>query len=90
MLLPQIHTPEDAVHVAQRIIAALKPVFHLDGHPLHITTSIGIAVYPQNGQDMETLLGNADVALYQAKEQRSTYRLYSAAMNSQASELLTL
>lgn len=90
LLLPQIHTPENAVHVAQRIIAALKPVFHLNGHSLHITTSIGIAVYPQNGQDMETLLGNADVALYQAKEQRSTYRLYSAAMNSQASELLTL
>jgi diguanylate cyclase (GGDEF)-like protein/PAS domain S-box-containing protein len=90
LLLPQIHTPDDAVHVAQRIIAALKPVFDLDGHPLHITTSIGMAVYPQNGQDMETLLGNADVALYQAKEQRSTYRMYSATMNSQASELLTL
>lgn len=90
LLLPQIHTPDDAVHVAQRIIAALKPVFDLDGHPLHITTSIGMAVYPQDGQDMETLLGNADVALYQAKEQRSTYRMYSATMNSQASELLAL
>lgn len=90
LLLPQIHTPDDAVHVAQRIIAALKPVFDLDGHQLHISTSIGMAVYPQDGQDMETLLGNADVALYQAKEQRSTYRMYSATMNSEASELLTL
>jgi len=90
LLLPHIHAPEDAVHVAERIIASLKPVFDLDGHQIHITTSIGMAVYPQDGENVETLLGNADVALYQAKEQRSTYRIYTATMNSQASELLAL
>lgn len=90
LLLPHIHSPEDAVHVAQRIIAALKPVFNLNGHELHITTSIGMAIYPQDGETVETLLGNADVALYRAKEQRSTYRVYTATMNSQASELLAL
>jgi diguanylate cyclase (GGDEF)-like protein/PAS domain S-box-containing protein len=90
LLLPHIHSPEDAVNVAQRIIASLKPVFNLSGHQLHITTSIGMAIYPQDGENLETLLGNADVALYRAKEQRSTYRVYAATMNSQASELLAL
>ena len=90
LLLPYIHSAEDAVHVAERIIACLKPKFDLDRHPIHITTSIGMAVYPQDGKDVQTLLRNADLALSRAKEQGCTYRVYTASMNSQASELLAL
>jgi len=91
LLLPNLKTPEDAAKVAQRIARSLKPVFRLDNHDLHITCSVGIAIYPQDGSDADTLLKNADVALYRAKERgRNNYQFYTAALNSRASERLTL
>jgi len=91
LLLPDLKTPEDAAKVAQRIARSLKPMFRLEGHDLHITCSVGIAIYPQDGSDADTLLKNADVALYRAKEQgRNNYQFYTAALNSRASERLTL
>lgn len=91
LLLPQITDASDATKIAQRILEALKPVSYLKGHQLHITNSIGIALYPNDGEDAETLLKNADAALYGAKEQgRNNYQLYTSTMNSQASELLTI
>lgn len=91
LLLPQIDSLEDVSNTAQRILDAMKPAFHPDGHELYITNSIGIALYPYDGDDAQVLLKNADAALYQAKEQgRNNYRFYAPAMNSQASELLTL
>lgn len=91
LLLPNLKTPEDAAKVAQRISRILKPVFRLENHDLHITCSMGIAIYPQDGEDADTLLKNADVALYRAKEQgRNNYQFYTAALNSRASERLTL
>jgi len=91
LLLPNLVAPEDAAKVARRIAEALKPVFRLEGHDLHITCSLGIAIYPQDGQDANTLLKHADVALYRAKEEgRNNYQFYTAALNSRASERLTL
>ncbi|MFB2922986.1 EAL domain-containing protein [Aerosakkonema funiforme] len=98
VLVPQITSPEDAAKVGQRILEALKPAFYLQGHatgeetpPLHITSSIGIALYPHDGEDAETLLRNADAALYRAKEHgRNNYRFYKPEMNAQASQLLAL
>ncbi|MBD1833533.1 EAL domain-containing protein [Cyanobacteria bacterium FACHB-472] len=91
LLLPHINDPKDAAKIAQRILDALKPAFSLEGHQLHMSSSIGISLYPQDGEDPETLLRNADISLYRAKEQgRNNYRFYVPAMNSQASELLTL
>ncbi len=91
LLLPQINCAEDAAKAAQRIIDALKPAFNLDGHELYISSSIGIALYPYDGKDAQTLLKNADAALYQVKEQgRNGYRIYTPAINSKASELLAL
>ncbi len=91
LLLTQIHAVEDAARVAQRLIEVLKPAFYLAGQELYISSSIGIALYPHDGTDAQTLLKNADAALYRVKEQgRNGYQLYTPAINSQASELLIL
>jgi diguanylate cyclase (GGDEF)-like protein/PAS domain S-box-containing protein len=91
LLLPQITNVKEADIIAQRILAALKPAFQLEGHQLYITNSIGIALYPNDGEDAETLLKNADAALYRTKEQgRNNYQLYTSTMNSDASESLTI
>ncbi|MDJ0600694.1 MAG: EAL domain-containing protein [Crocosphaera sp.] len=91
LLLPQINSPEDTINLAQRILDDLKQPFEVSGHQLYIKTSIGIAIYPQDGEDAETLLKNADAALYRAKERgRNHYRFYRSTMTSKASLLLKL
>ncbi len=91
VILPHIRAEEDATKIAQRILDALKQPFNLEGHQLYISSSIGIALYPEDGKDVQTLLKNADAALYRAKEHgRNNYRLYIPTMNSQASDLLAL
>lgn len=91
VLLPMVHHPDDLAIVAERILYALKPEFILDGHHLHITTSIGIAVYPDHGQSADVLLRNADTALYRAKETgRNTYQFYTNSLNALGPELLRL
>ncbi|AFY61136.1 PAS domain S-box/diguanylate cyclase (GGDEF) domain-containing protein [Synechococcus sp. PCC 6312] len=91
ILLPGLAQPQDAALVAERIITTLKPSFNLEDHHLHITTSLGIAIFPQDGEDADTLLRNADVALYRAKDTgRDNYQFYQATFNAQASFLLQL
>ncbi len=91
VLLPNINSPEDAVRTAQRIQEKLKPVFKLEEQSLHVTSSIGIAIYPDDGEDAETLVKNADAALYRAKERgRNNYQFYNSTINPQGSELLIL
>ena len=91
ILLPLINRADRAVRVAQRILEAIKPPFHFDRNELHITMSIGITLYPYDGEDADTLLKNADTALYRAKEQgRNNYQLYTPAMNARAFERLAL
>lgn len=91
VLLPQIRRADKAVKLAQQMLEVLKPAFHFAGHELHITTSIGIALYPYDGENADTLLKNADTALYRAKEQgRNNYQLYTPAMNARAFERLAL
>jgi diguanylate cyclase (GGDEF)-like protein/PAS domain S-box-containing protein len=77
LLLPTIARPEGASVIAGKIVRALRKPFSCDGHTLRVTASIGIAVFPDNGCDAETLLKNADIALYRAKEQgRDTFCQY--------------
>ncbi|MBW4520293.1 MAG: EAL domain-containing protein [Scytolyngbya sp. HA4215-MV1] len=91
ILLPHVHQAEDAAKTAQRILDALRPALQLEGHELYITSSIGVALYPYDGEDCQTLLKNADAALYRVKEQgRNGFQIYTPAINSKASELLAL
>jgi diguanylate cyclase (GGDEF)-like protein len=91
ILLPQIQDAEDAINTSGRILSALKSPFQINQHELFIDSSIGISLYPQDGTVAETLLQNADVALYRCKEQeRGGFQLYSPNMNSTAPELFIL
>ncbi len=91
ILLSGVKAVEDAAKVAEKILFAIRPSFTINGHELHITTSIGISLYPYDGHDTDTLVKNADIALYRAKEYgRNNYQLYTASMNARAFEQLAL
>jgi diguanylate cyclase (GGDEF)-like protein/PAS domain S-box-containing protein len=91
MVLPRVESREDIVTVAQRLLASLQPSFEIEGQSIRITCSIGIALYPEDGQDTVTLLKNADTALYQAKTKgRNDYQCYALGSNPHTREQLAL
>jgi diguanylate cyclase (GGDEF)-like protein/PAS domain S-box-containing protein len=78
LLFPEMAQMEDAARIAQKMLEAFRKPFVFEGHELHITTSIGIALCPDNGEDIDTLVKNADIAMYRAKEQgRNSYQCCS-------------
>jgi len=82
LLLNGIGSVEEPAMVAGRILKQLAEPFVIGNHELYVTASMGIAVYPFDGKDLDTLLINADVAMYQAKQQgRNSYQYYSESMN---------
>lgn len=84
LVLSQLAKVESVVHTCDRILASLQSSLSVEDHQLHIGTSIGIALFPQDGTDSTTLLRHADQALYRAKAQgRSTYRFYSVGPRAQ-------
>lgn len=90
-LLECIDQPERVARVAQRIIRGLSHAFKLKEHTVHVSTSIGISVYPDDGEDEETLLKNADISMYHAKEKGpSQYCFYKDEMNVTSIERLNL
>jgi diguanylate cyclase (GGDEF)-like protein len=87
VLLPELRLPEDAALAARRLLQALAEGHSIGGHDLHVTTSIGVSVYPVDGLDAETLIKNADTAMYQAKENgHQSYQFFRPAMNVRAVE----
>ena len=91
ILVAHVEHLDDATNVARRVREALKLPIVIDGRELFVTASIGISVYPNDGEDAETLLRNADTAMYRAKSQgRDAIQLYAPAMNARALEQLTL
>ncbi|AMV73616.1 EAL domain-containing protein [Desulfuromonas carbonis] len=89
--LPDIHHVQDVMKVLRRVHQVLARPFSLEGQEVFISSSIGIALYPNDGNDVESLLKNADTAMRHAKQEgRDTYRFYSGAMNSAARRLLTM
>lgn len=90
LLLPQINHEEDAARVAKKIIDSFKKPRIVNGQEIQITCSIGIALYPNDGTDAETLTANADTAMYRAKEKGDNYQFYTPAMNVKAMERLSM
>ena len=90
-ILRGLRSSEDALKPAQKILAAIRPPFHLQGHELHVTASIGISLYPADGVAPDQLLRSADVALYRAKDAgRNRLQLYNPTMNARIVEQMAL
>ena len=89
--LPDISRLEHAGHVAQKLLAALTEPFFVEQHEVMLSASIGISIFPQDGRDTETLIRNADVAMYRAKKLgNSAHVFYSQEMNLRSLDQLKL
>jgi len=91
VVLPEVTRSSDAANVAQKIIETVSQPMTLEDRELLITPSIGISVFPDDGRDAETLIRNADAAMYHAKETgRAAYQFFTEQMNQAASRRLAL
>jgi diguanylate cyclase (GGDEF)-like protein len=87
VLLSEMEQLEDAAIAARRMLQAVAEPHSADERNLHVTASIGVSVYPDDGLDAETLIKNADTAMYQAKDNgRQSYQFFKPAMNVRAME----
>ena len=92
-IIVEEHTPDkrQAIDLAENILSLVDKPYMIEGHELFISASIGISWYPEDGEDMETLFKNADMAMYRAKEQgRNNYQVFDVRMNDYAFERLQL
>lgn len=91
IMLTEISHAHDAMKVAQRILDAIAQPFDIGGQEVFITSSIGIAIYPIDGEDVDSLLKNCDTAMYHAKnEGRNNYKFYEQSLNKTALDILAL
>ncbi|MEO8074912.1 MAG: EAL domain-containing protein [Acidobacteriota bacterium] len=91
IVLSELVNAEDAAAIATKIISALCHPRHIAGHDLRVTVSVGISVFPDDGEDAETLLKRADLALYYAKEQgRGCFKFFQPKLNEIAVERQTI
>ncbi|WP_028469240.1 two-component system response regulator [Neptunomonas japonica] len=82
VLLCEVNAVDNVVTIAQRVLDSLSQPFLLDNHTIHITATIGIALYPDDSDNVQELLQNADVAMYHAKESgRNSYQFFSEELN---------
>jgi diguanylate cyclase (GGDEF)-like protein/PAS domain S-box-containing protein len=91
ILLSEVTRAQDAAVSAEKILLAVRTPHHIDQHGLHLTASIGIVTYPDDGTDAETLMKNADFAMYHAKDSgRNNYQFFKPDMNERAVERQSL
>jgi diguanylate cyclase (GGDEF)-like protein len=91
VIMPGLNDPQDAAKLARRIISSFAHPIRVSTHEIFINASIGIAIYPFDGEDLDTLLMHADTAMYKAKEQGgNSYQTYSKSMTTTALQRLTL
>lgn len=88
-----INRPEDATAVAHKVLEVFASPFNVDGHTLYARASVGISIYPFDGEDMENLIRNADLAMYRAKAEgggSSQFWFYSPELNAKTAELMRI
>jgi predicted signal transduction protein with EAL and GGDEF domain len=91
VLLGEIRTETDAAQVARRIVRAVGEPFVIDGAEVSVGASVGIATFPRNGSDVDTILRCADMAMYQAKEEgKNTFRFFSAELDHKARRRISI
>jgi len=91
VLMPNIHRENDIVTIARKIISELEMPFIINSHTVYLSISIGISLYPFDGNEPDTLLRSADAAMYNAKKQgKNNYQFYNPAMNRSAFERMKL
>ncbi|KAF0191252.1 MAG: PAS/PAC and GAF sensor-containing diguanylate cyclase/phosphodiesterase [Gammaproteobacteria bacterium] len=91
VILDNLGGADDATAVAEKIIAAMQPPFELGEHEIFVTSSVGIALYPNGGKTAEDLIKHADAAMYHAKSLgRNNYQFYTTTLDSQGLQRMTL
>ncbi len=91
LVVSELRFREDAEAIAEQLLEVLKPPIQIDEHELHVSASIGIAMFPDDGDEATTLMKNADMALYRAKELgRDNYQAFEPKLNQRAMERLVL
>ncbi|ARN73042.1 EAL domain-containing protein [Oceanicoccus sagamiensis] len=91
LLLPEVKNADAAVHIAEKILADIKKPFQLGNREVFIGASIGIAIYPESGEDMDALIKNADIAMYRVKKTgKDGYQLFNSEMHNASTERLML
>ncbi|MEO6155961.1 MAG: EAL domain-containing protein, partial [Thermomonas sp.] len=91
VVLSELNDPQDAMRVATKLIEAMRAPFHLDRHELFVTLSLGISIYPEDGLESDTLMDNADAAMYRAKETgRDNFQWFAAELNALAKERMNM
>ena len=91
LILQNLSKPRDAATVSQKVLEGLAAPFEVEGHEIFVTASIGITLFPSDGENPEELLKNADSAMYRAKHQgRNNFQFYTAEMNARSGEVLRL
>jgi diguanylate cyclase (GGDEF)-like protein len=82
LLLPEINNVQNIAKIAERISDIFKEPFYIDDHELYVTASIGISVYPEDSEDIDTLMKNAEIAMYHAKKHgRNNYQFFKSHQN---------
>ncbi len=91
LLVDRVSTPQECIRFAEEIVRSLDPPVSLADREIFVTTSIGIALFPQDAPDTESLIKNADAAVSHAKHRgKNTYQFYSAELDTQAQQMLEL
>ena len=90
VVLPNVENPEQALYTARKVLTSLEQPLNLDGHSFTIGASIGIAFFPEHGEDSDTLMRHADLSMYYAKRTQSGYSVYNPSLDQQGLNEITL
>ena len=91
LILPNVNAEQDATIIAEKILSELKAPFSIDQHDLYVTSSIGIAMYPEAGKSIEALIASADLAMYSVKDKgKNGFEFFDPTMNEASNARLTI